>query len=189
MELKSQPPSGAGSKAQPRVPVSVMEGLFVRGIKAEGGLIERLVTLGYDPRKPEVTYPITTYQKCITAARYELYSKLSDEEAYRALGRKLADGFLETLVGKVVGVAMPMIGPARVVERIPRYVSVMGRPEMVVRITPAGERGRRVYFFDTYNHPDFMAGNIEVALERASATPTVVVEERTADGYRLFVRW
>ena len=189
MELKPQPASAAGSKVQPRVPVSVMEGLFVRGIKADGGLIERLRALGYDPRRPEVTYPITTYQKCISAARYELYPHLSDEEAYRTLGRTLANGFLETLVGKVVGVAMPMIGPARVVERIPRYVSVMGRPEMVVRITLAGDRGRRVHFGDTYNHPDFMAGNLEVALERASATPTVVVEERSAEGYRLFARW
>lgn len=189
MELKPPTASAAGPKVQPRVPVSVMEGLFVRGLKAEGALLERILGLGYDPRRPEVTYPITTYQKCISAARYELYAHLSDEEAYRRLGRTLANGFLETLVGRVVGVAMPMIGPARVVERIPRYVSVMGRPEMVVRIIPAGDRGRRVHFGDTYNHPDFMAGNLEVALERASSTPTVVVEERTAEGYRLFARW
>ncbi len=189
MEQRPRPSPATGPKVQPRVPVSVMEGLFVRGIKAQGALVERLVSLGYDPRQPEVTYPITTYQKCISAARYELYPSLSDEEAYRKLGRYLANGFLETLVGKVVGVAMPMIGPARVVERIPRYVSVMGRPDMVVRITPVGERGRRVHFGDTYNHPDFMAGNLEVALERASTTPTVVVEERTSEGYRLLARW
>jgi uncharacterized protein (TIGR02265 family) len=189
MELKPRPPTSPGVKVLPRVPVSVMEGLFVRGLKVEGAMAERLASLGYDLRKPEVTYPISVYQRCISAARYELYSNMADEDAYRALGRKLADGFLETLVGKVVGVAMPMIGPARVVERIPRYVSIMGRPDMVVRITPAGDRGRRVHFGDTYNHPDFMAGNLEVALERASAVPTVVVEERTAEGYRLFARW
>lgn len=189
MELKPRTPTSPGVKVHPRVPVSVMEGLFVRGLKVQGALVEKLIALGYDPRKPEVTYPIVTYQRCISAARYELYAKASDEEAYRALGRKLADGFLETLVGKVVGVAMPMIGPARVVERIPRYVSIMGRPDMVVRITPAGDRGRRVHFGDTYNHPDFMAGNLEVALEKASASPIIAVEERTAEGYRLFARW
>ena len=39
------------------------------------------------------------------------------------------------------------------------------------------------------NRPEFLAGALEVGLERAHVKPTVTVEERTAEGYRLFVRW
>jgi uncharacterized protein (TIGR02265 family) len=176
-------------RALPRIPVSVMEGLFVRGLKAEGRLAERLLSYGYDIKKPEVSYSVLTYQRCVNAARGETYSHLGDEEAYRMLGRKLVDGFLETLVGKVVAVAMPMIGPGRVIERLPRYLAMMGRGEMEVRITPAGETARRIYFGDIYNRPEFLAGALEVALERAHVKPSVTVEERTSEGYRLYLRW
>ena len=176
-------------RALPRIPVSVMEGLFVRGLKAEGRLAERLLSYGYDIKKPEVSYSVLTYQRCVNAARHEMYGHLGDEEAYRILGRKMIDGFLETLVGKVIAVAMPMIGPARVLERLPRYCAMMGRGEMEVRITPAGETARRIYFGDIYNRPEFLAGALEVGLERAHVKPTITVEERTSEGYRLFVRW
>jgi uncharacterized protein (TIGR02265 family) len=173
----------------PRVPVSVMEGLFVRGLKAEGRLAERLLSLGYDLKKPEVHYSVLTYQRCVNAARQEVFGHLSDEEAHRLLGRKMMEGFLETLLGKVVGVAMPMIGPAHVVDRIPRYCAMMGRPDMVPQITPAGDKARRIAFKDTYNRPEFLAGAIEAGMERTHVRPTVTVEERTPEGYRLFLRW
>lgn len=189
MEPKLPTRSLSESRALPRIPVSVMEGLFVRGLKAEGRLVERLLSLGYDIKKPEVNYSVLTYQRCVNAARQEAFPHLTDEEAYRLLGRRLVEGFLETLVGKVVAVAMPMIGPGHVVERLPRYLAMMGRGEMVVRITPAGGTARRIYFGDIYNRPEFLAGCLDAALEKACVHPTVSVEERTSDGYRLFVRW
>jgi uncharacterized protein (TIGR02265 family) len=189
MEPKLPARTSPEPRALPRIPVSVMEGLFLRGLKAEGRLADRLLSYGYDIKKPEVSYSVLTYQRCVNAARAEAFGHLSDEEAYRLLGRKLVDGFLETLVGKVVAVAMPMIGPARVVERIPRYCAMMGRGEMEVRITPAGETARRIYFGDIYNRPEFLAGALEVGLEHSHVKPTVTVEDRMADGFRIFLRW
>lgn len=178
------------AQALPRIPASVMEGLFVRGLHADGKLAEGLLSLGYDIRKPELNYPVLTYQRCVNLARQELFHHLSDEAAYRLLGRKLVTGFLETLVGRVVAVAMPMIGPARVVDRLPRYLAMMGRGEMTVTMTPVSERARRVYLPDRYNRPEFLAGCLEVGLERANAQqPVVTVEERSPEGYRLFLRW
>ena len=174
----------------PRIPVSVMEGLFVRGLHADGKLAEGLLSLGYDIRKPELNYPVLTYQRCVNLARQELFSHLSDEEAYRLLGRKLITGFLETLVGRVVAVAMPMIGPARVVDRLPRYLAMMGRTDLEVTMTPVTERSRRIYLPDRYNRPEFLAGGLEVGLEQANAPQALVtVEERSLEGYRLFLRW
>lgn len=180
----------SATQLPPRVPSSVLEGLFVRGLRAEGRLAEGLLSLGYDIRKPELDYPVVVWQRCVNYARQELYPHMSDEEAYRLLGRKLVGGFLETIVGRVVAVALPLIGPAHVVDRLPRYLTMMGRSDIQVTITPVGVRARRVVLMkDRYNRPEFIAGGMEVALEHASAQATITVEERNPDSYRLLMRW
>ncbi|MCY1020367.1 DUF2378 family protein [Pyxidicoccus sp. MSG2] len=173
----------------PRVPASVFEGLFVRGLKAEGRLVSELAALGYDLKKPEMDYPIQLWQRVTTLARQEVYPELGEETAYRQLGRVLVSGFAETFVGRVAAVALPMIGPLRALERIPRYLSLMGRTDVVVTLTPVGDRGRRIYFTDRYNRPDLMAGGLERMLELTSVQPRITVEERGPEGYRLLVRW
>ncbi|WP_338863951.1 DUF2378 family protein [Myxococcus stipitatus] len=173
----------------PRVPSSVFEGLFVRGLKATGRLVQELEALGYDIKKPEVDYPIQLWQRAAALARQEVFGDLSDEEAYRQVGRTLVNGFAETLVGRVAAVALPMIGPARAAERIPRYLSMMGRSDIAVTMTSVGERGRRLLLTDRYNRPELMAGGLERMLELANAQARITVEERSSDGYRLLVRW
>jgi uncharacterized protein (TIGR02265 family) len=174
---------------QPRIPSSVFEGLFVRGLEPHASLTGMLEKEGYDPRCPDVDYPITVWKRCVTQARYLAYPSLSDAEAYRILGRKLAEGFANTLLGRVAVVGLPMIGPARVVERLPRYLSMMGRPELQVQTVSLGERARRVTLSDIYNPPELIAGALEVALEYAHAQPIIGVEDRSPQGFRLLVRW
>ncbi|QSQ23486.1 DUF2378 family protein [Pyxidicoccus parkwayensis] len=175
--------------AVPRVPSSVFEGMFVRALKAEGRLAAGLEALGYDMKRPELDYPIELWQRATALARQEVYPELSEEFAYRQLGRQLVAGFAETFIGRVVAVALPMIGPLRALERIPRYLTMMGRPDLEVTMTPEGERGRRIQFKDRYNRPDLMAGGLEHMLELARAQPRITVEERNPEGYRLLVRW
>ncbi|WP_163870096.1 DUF2378 family protein [Myxococcus eversor] len=173
----------------PRIPGSVLEGLFVRGLKVSGRFAEELALLGYDIKKPEMDYPIQVWQRTAALARQEAFGELSDEEGYRQVGRTLVNGFAETLVGRVAAVALPMIGPARAAERIPRYLAMMGRADIEITMSPVGERGRRLHITDRYNRPDLMAGGLERMLELANAQPRITVEERSADGYRLLVRW
>ncbi|MBZ4394353.1 DUF2378 family protein [Myxococcus sp. AS-1-15] len=175
--------------AAPRIPTSVLEGLFVRGLKVSGRLVEALEALGYDIKRPEVDYPVEVFQRAVLLARREVFGELTDEEAYRRVGRTLVDGFASTLVGRVAAVALPMIGPARAAERIPRYLALMGRTDIDVTQTPVGERGRRIVFTDRYNRPDLMAGGLERMMELANAQPRITVEERNVEGYRLLVRW
>lgn len=173
----------------PRVPASVFEGLFVRSLQVEGRLAQELEALGYDSRKPELDYPILVWQRAVAAARRERYAKLGDEDAYRQLGRQGVFGFAQTLVGRVAAVALPMIGPARALERLPRYLAMMGRSDVDVSLSSEGERGRRLSLSDRYNKPDLMAGGLEALLELANARARIIVEERSSGGYRLFVRW
>lgn len=173
----------------PRVPASVFEGLFIRGLKAEGRLAAELAVLGYDMKKPELDYPIQLWQRATALARQEAYPELGEELAYRQLGRQLTTGFAETFIGRVAAVALPMIGPVRALERLPRYMVMMGRPDVEVAQTPVGERGCRLQMKDRYNKPDLMAGGLERMLELTHVQPRITVEERNPEGYRLLVRW
>lgn len=172
-----------------RVPSSVLEGLFVRGLKAEGKLARELEALGYDMKRPEMDYPIQLWQRVVALARQEAYPELGDEEAYRQLGRKVTEGFAQTLVGRVAAVALPMIGPVRALERVPRFLAMMGRPDVEVTLSPVGDKGRRIHLTDRYNRPDLMAGGLERMMELAQVQPRITVEERSTEGYRLLVRW
>ncbi len=177
------------SAAQPRIPSSVFEGLFVRGLEPNEELARALASEGYNPRCPEVDYPIQVWKRCVALARDQVYGELSDAEAYRLLGRKMLDGFADTLVGRVAAVALPMLGASRVVERLPRYLVMMGRTDLDVQIVPLGERARRVTFPDPHNHPELIVGALEVVLERAHVRPIITVEERSYLGFRLLIRW
>ncbi|WP_095960457.1 DUF2378 family protein [Corallococcus macrosporus] len=173
----------------PRIPASVFEGLFVRGLQADAALLRELETLGYDSRKPELDYPITLWQRAVALARRERYAELGDEDAYRRLGRQSVLGFAQTLVGRMTAVALPLIGPAQTLERVPRYLAMMGRSDLDVSMSPEGERGRRISMSDRFNRPELMAGGLEAMLELANARPRITVEERSSEGYRLLVRW
>ncbi len=175
--------------AQLRIPSCVFEGLFVRGMQPHPALAQALAQEGYDPRCPEVDYPVQVWKRCVAIARDLAYGELGDAEAYRILGRKLTEGFVETLVGRVAAVALPMVGPARVIERLPRYLAMMGRPDLTVHLVAMGERARRVSIPDTHNRPELIAGAIEAGLERAHVQPIISVEERSNMGFRLLVRW
>ena len=175
--------------AQPRIPSSVFEGLFVRGLEPHSQLARALAAEGYNPKCPEVEYPVLTWKRCVALARDLVYGELSDAEAYRLLGRKLTEGFSDTLVGRVAAVAIPMLGASRVVERLPRYLAMMGRPDLDVQLVSLGERTRRVTLPDCHNRPEFIAGALEVALERAHVQPLISVEDRSHLGFRLLIRW
>lgn len=189
MESPSLRMGATSALAQPRIPSSVFEGLFVRGMEPHAGLARALATEGYQPRCPEVDYPVNTWKRCVFQARNLVYGQLNDPDAYRLLGRKLTEGFANTLIGRVAAVAMPMIGPALVVERLPRYLSMMGRPDLQVRLVSRGMRERVASIPDIHNPPEFIAGALEVALELAHARPIILVEDRSPPGFRLNIRW
>jgi len=189
MESPSPQAGNISALAQPRIPSSVFEGLFIRGLAPHGGLARALASEGYDPRCPEVEYPLGVWKRCVLQARHLICGELNDAEAHRLLGRKLCEGFTNTLVGRVAAVALPMIGPARVIERLPRYLAMMGRPDLQVRLELLGERERRLFVSDVHNRPEFIAGALEVALERAHVQPIIHVDDRSPQGFRLLIRW
>jgi uncharacterized protein (TIGR02265 family) len=92
-------------------------------------------------------------------------------------------------VGKVVDVSLPLLGPARFVQRIPS-LSRLDSFEYQVQVEPLGERRFRVsYREDPDAKPDFMAGLFEVGLRKTGVEPQVTVTRREPKGFDLEMRW
>lgn len=168
---------------------SFFEGLFVRALGARGALADALRTVGVDVRHLQSSYPIEVWNDALEVAWKQCYPHLDRESAYRELGRQLAYGFIRTLVGKVVDVSLPLLGPERFVQRIPS-LSRLDTFDYEVEVERLGERRYRVsYRQDPDAKPDFMAGLFEVGLRRAGVEPTVVVTMRGPTGFDLEMRW
>ncbi|MFL5346745.1 MAG: DUF2378 family protein [Hyalangium sp.] len=165
------------------------EGLFVRALGAEGALADALRTVGVDVRRLQSSYPIEVWNEALEVAWKQGFPHLDREAAYRELGRQLAYGFIRTLVGKVVDVSLPVLGPERFIQRLPS-LSKLDTFEYQVEVVPLGERRYRVsYRGDPDAKPDLMAGLFEVGLRRTGVDPTVVVTVREPMGFELEMSW
>jgi uncharacterized protein (TIGR02265 family) len=169
----------------------MFEALFDRRLKPEGAFREALLGAGYDANKPKAKYPTSVWVTCLEIARSARYSSLGADEAYRILGREFTEGFMQTLVGRLVGVALPIMRPRSFLARLERYFK-MGREGGDIRydmtepspgvahievVNPAGVPGA------------FVAGMIDVAFGRLAKSWTIGITQRTAIHYALDVRW
>lgn len=168
---------------------SFFEGLFVRALGAEGAFADALRAVGVDVRRLQPGYPIEVWNAALEVAWKQCFAHLDRESAYRELGRHLAYGFARTLVGRVVDVSLPLLGPERFVQRIPS-LSKLDTFEYQVRVELLGERRFRVsYREDPDAKPDFMAGLFEVGLRKTGVQPLVAVTWREPKGFDLEMSW
>jgi uncharacterized protein (TIGR02265 family) len=168
---------------------SFFEGLFVRALGAEGAFADALNALGVDVRRIQPGYPIEVWNAALEVAWKQCFAHLDRESAYRELGRQLAYGFARTLVGRVVDVSLPLLGPERFVERIPN-LNKLDSYEYQVRVEPLGERHFRVHYWnDPDAKPDFMAGLLEVGLRKTGVQPVVTVTRREPKAFELELSW
>jgi uncharacterized protein (TIGR02265 family) len=166
--------------------ISVFEGLFVRALTPDATLAAALRAVGYDPAKPQIRYPTRVWRDALDAARRHLYPKLPAEEALRLLGRTFVDGFFNTIAGRFMAVAMPLIGPAAVIKRLPRYWAAV-RTGVTIDVRQEGEQTFRITYRDTNPAPDFYAGIIEGAGPYTKSDNRVEIPVRGNDGFELVV--
>lgn len=168
---------------------SFFEGLFIRALAAEGAFADALRTVGVDVRRLQPRYPIEVWNEALEVAWKHRFSHLAREAAYRELGRQLAHGFLRTLVGKVVDVSLPLLGPERFIQRIPA-LSKLDAFEYQVQVERLSERRFRVsYREDPDAKPDFMAGLFEAGLRKTGVEPVVEVTKREPTAFEVELRW
>jgi uncharacterized protein (TIGR02265 family) len=168
---------------------SFFEGLFIRSLHASGAFADALRACGFDVSRPRALYPIEVWNASLEVAWHHCYPGLDRESAYHELGRHLAQGFLQTRMGKVVEMGLPMLGPERLVTRIPSLCA-LDTYRYDVRVEQLGWRHYRVSFRDDPDaKPDLMAGLFEAGLRRASSTLTATVTRRDGRDFDIDLRW
>jgi uncharacterized protein (TIGR02265 family) len=160
----------------------------VRNLKVQGALREELKAAGFDPERLEVSYPLSLFTRCVQLVRTHLFPQLTESQVYWELGRRTMEGFRATLAGMVVTAAIPMLGPARYLKRIPEHAKVGGL-KMDVTPVPVGEREYRLEFRRTLVTPEFAAGLIDVGLELAKVKPRIEARRVDAEGFDLLIHW
>jgi uncharacterized protein (TIGR02265 family) len=170
------------------VPRRNFEGLFENVLRPEGAFREALREAGYDVRLPQDTYPLPVWRAALRVARAHAHPELPEAQAYRALGREVIHGLAQTLVGRVFALAVPMLGAARCVAKLPTYLR-SSRADVKVITRALDVRLWEVEILDRDPLPEFVAGSVEAILQLARVVPRVEVEMQGPDSYRLRVSW
>lgn len=164
---------------------AIFEALFS---EADATLAEALGRQGYDVKAPKTRYPGAVFAACVEAARAHLHPTLPTDEGLRALGRAFVSGFRKTILGRVVTSALPILGPARFLPRMPaRFASI--RSDATVTVELKGPTTARLTFKDPLPLGAFFGGVIEEVLRFARSPEPRVSVTRTSSGYLLDVSW
>lgn len=174
--------------AESQVPAVIWESLFVRGLQLEAPALEALRTEGLDLHHLPASASLELFSRCVRVVHAHVFPGLSEAQVYRELGRRTMQGFLSTLLGRVMATGFPLLGPVRFLKRMPQTVKVTGVQMHVVHV-PLGEQEHRLEFRSTRVTPEYAAGLVERGLELSGAQPQVQAQRQDALGFDLLVRW
>jgi uncharacterized protein (TIGR02265 family) len=103
--------------------VQVVEGLLQHGLqgKVSPRLKQRLRQVGVDLDRPLLpAYPVPLWTHCLSVIVEETYPDVPREEAFRRLAETHVQGYGRTVIGRAVYGVMRLLGPRRLVQRLPQ---------------------------------------------------------------------
>jgi uncharacterized protein (TIGR02265 family) len=168
---------------------SMFEGLYVKVLKPTGAFRDDLAKAGFDLHALRPEYPMDVWVACLDVTAKHLHPTLKRFAAWRLIGRDFITGFLDTIVGRLVAVALPFLSPKTFIDRSPRFLR-MGVKELQAVVEWKGPRQAVVTLdgpHDGSGH--LLAGVVEVCLERLQVTPTVTPSSLGGTASRLVITW
>ncbi len=111
------------SLEQRLVYVQVVEGLLQHGLhgKVSPRLKQRLRQAGIDLDRPLMpAYPVPLWMHCLSVIIEETYPGVPREQAFRQLAETHVQGYGRTVIGRAVYGVMRLLGPRRLVQRLPQ---------------------------------------------------------------------
>ncbi len=168
---------------------AVFEGMFHRALHPTGAFAEALRGAGYDLERPLPRYPTHVWHACLEVARRHAFGELPEAEGYRRMGHRFIEGWFETIIGRLIAVGLPLLGPERSLQRMPRSWSA-AQPDLKMDLRKVAERHWLVTLREHGVLPDFCAGILEASARRAGVPKlSVTVSERGPEHCVLDVRW
>jgi uncharacterized protein (TIGR02265 family) len=124
-------------------------------------LLERLRGRGMDLRAPLLAaYPLHTWVDCLDDAARTLHPEQPLDAARRLLGRRMIEGYAQTLMGGAVLTLARVVGPMRSLERM-QHNFRSGNNYTETRLTVLGATAVDLWF----NEPESLEGFVEGVLE------------------------
>ncbi len=178
-----------GHRTMALVEGSLFEALFVKALKPTGAFADELLVLGVDVKSIAARYESEQWVKAqLLAAKYA-FGHLPEAKAHRMVGRALLEGFLKTLVGRLIEVAIPFMNPQQFLLRAPRFMR-MGSPSEVVTATVVDDTHVQLTVRPRIGtHAAAYAGVLEVGLERLNCIADVQVASDSPEHIELLAGW
>ena len=168
---------------------SAFEGLFRRVLRPQGAFLEELKRTGYDPEHERASYPLEVWDAALKIAARHVHPGMPQDEALRRLGEAFLSGFFETLTGKLVSSALPLMGADALLKHLPRPWAVAAPGTVVETRQEAPGRWALVVRHPS-PQPAFDLGMLTALLQRVRAKDVVIqMSDRRPDGYTAQVRW
>ena len=159
---------------------TAVEGTFVRAfgprIQARQPCHQELVSVGIDVTRPlKPSYHAGLYENAMKVLKKHLFPTHTDEAAYRELGRETCAGFYRTLVGSALAKVQPLIGPDRMLTRLPNSITNSSN-FMKAQIEKRAPGDYKLHVWGS-NTPWYVAGAVDYAVNHSGVKATVEIEE------------
>jgi uncharacterized protein (TIGR02265 family) len=150
---------------------SAFDGLFLRALATDmtPALVERLKKSGLDVTQRLLpAYPIQVWVDAIDLACAAVYPTLSRDDACHRLGRRIIEGYQQTLIGRALFATLRVIGPRRTLDRVAKSFRTSNN-FAEAKLTEETPRRFALWMNEVETNPHLTAGVIERGLELAGA--------------------
>jgi uncharacterized protein (TIGR02265 family) len=146
---------------------TVFDALFLHLLQPQGAFKDELRAAGYDPDRPLLRYPTSVLLATLDIAARHVYPELPREEAHRTLGRRFADRYLATVLGRLTRKVVLALGADKFLMQIPRIVPISSTG-VTVAVKRVGPGEFQLVYTGESQPPDFVAGALEGGAEDSS---------------------
>jgi len=189
MQKRTSPLTPPPLGVEPMTRAILFEGLFVHGLPRNEAFEAELREAGFDRDDLLPQYPLRLFRQCLDIACRHFYPGFAVEEGRRRLGQQFAQGFAQTVLGRVVSVSLPLLGPVRFLKKFPEHLRFDSSP-ILAHVVQVAERQVRMEFRTGVGlSPYFLRGLLEECLRMTRATPTVRVTQNSPISFDLHITW
>ncbi|MFP2961334.1 DUF2378 family protein [Myxococcus sp. 1LA] len=172
--------------------VQVVEGLLAHGLRGHVSprLKHRLRQAGIDLDRPLMpAYPVPLWEQCLNVIVEETFPGMPREDAFRQLAERHVEGYGRTVVGRAVYGVMRLLGPKRMVQRLPQTLRATDN-YTEAELTEQGPATYVMRMNSRLNAPGYAEALFEGLLRVGGAeSPRVTRTQEDADGTTYLLTW